>query len=221
MRARSTCRKSVIAALALIIAAPAAAAEPTRVIHSPWLALRFEQDGAEAPLLHTESLVTEVQLRRAPFTIVLPVRGEADTYHLTAWTDRSIFASAEPEGRAGPDAPTDVPIYFGQGRGMADSDASSGVLMLDAEAQHYLQGLRLGPDAGRHVFHVSQLLGPDRKNARMRSQIEIEDVAGPLYLVVWFDVDSDGAMALGEYEFLILNFEQNRRAEPGQGADPQ
>ena len=172
-----------------------------RVIHTPWLALRFEQDGQRPSLVTTETLVTQVELARAPFTIILPVRGEDDTYQLAGWDDASIFALAASDQRAGPERATGTPAYFGDATGMADTGASSGTLMLNLRGHHYLQGLRLGPDRDRHVFHVSEVMGLNRQGI-----VPIEAVDGPLYLVVWFDENGDDAMSHGEYEFLILNF---------------
>ena len=94
--------------LPLLLAAATLAGSPvlaagdgeSSLAHSPWLALRFEQGGAAVPLTAQDTLRSEVTLRRAPFTIVLPVRGDDDTYSIAAWTDDSIFAAAEPEARA-------------------------------------------------------------------------------------------------------------------------
>lgn len=181
--------------------APAESGANGRVIHSPWLGLRFEQDGRELPLYTRDTLRTEVSLAAAPFTIVLPVRGEDDLYRITAWDDASILVAANPDL-------ADVPPYFGEATGMADTAAGSGLLMLNREGHHYLTGLRLGPDPARHVFHVSEVL---RLDGQSRETLQIEDARSPLYLVAWFDEDNDGVMRHGEYEFLVLHLTRDSR----------
>ncbi len=189
----------------MLMAAPGAlAAEDTPLPHSPWLALRFEQGAAEVPLVRSDLLGSEVTLKRAPFTILLPVRGDDDTYLLTAWTDDSIFAAANPAARAMPKPPADLPFYFGPYTAMADTSAGSGVLMLRDDGHHYLNGIRLGPDRCRHSVSFSMLGSED--SAGNWQDTPMRAVKGPLYLVAWFDEDRDGIMRHGEFEFLTLNF---------------
>ncbi len=198
--------------LPLLLAAATLAGSPVHaagdgessLAHSPWMALRFEQSGAAVPLTAQDTLRSEVTLRRAPFGIVLPVRGDDDTYSIAAWTDDSIFAAAEPEARAMPDPLADLPPYFQPGTGMADTAAGSGALMLGNEAHNHLSGLRLGPDYYRHVFTVSAIAGDDADGEWQ--SVPISAAKGPLYLVAWFDEDGDGIMRHGEFEFLVLNF---------------
>ncbi len=195
-------RSLIAVAAALAVAAPLCAKEPA-LEHSPWLALRFEQDGAGVPITAIDTLRSEVTLKKRPFTIVLPVRGEDDAYLLTAWTSDSIFADALPDERARAWTETELPFYFTPYTAMADTAAGSGTLMLNAEGHHHLSGLRLGPDRDRHAVSFAQVLeidGAERREYAMRK------VDGPLYLVVWFDEDGDGVMRHGEYEFLELDF---------------
>lgn len=189
--------------LTLMLAAPLAAKGVT-VAHSPWLALRFEQNGAAAPLVNTEVLRTEVTLKRAPFTIVLPRRGADDTYMIAAWTDERIFAATDPGARANPRPPAEPPLFFRRGTGYADTTAGSGVLKLGEDAHNHLYGLRLGPDPARHAVFFSAI-GADDAQGQWR-ETPIAATKGPLYLVVWFDEDGDGVMRHGEFEFLVLNF---------------
>ena len=192
-----------LALLGLTFATPLAA-EDVAVAHSPWLALRFEQGGADAPLVRTDLLRTEVTLKRTPFTIVLPRRGADDTYQIAAWTDDSIFAAAEVDARRGPKPLAELPPFFQPGTGMADTAAGSGVLMLSTEGHNYLQGLRLGPDYYRHAVSYSAIGAHDSEGEWRETPIAASN--GPLYLVAWFDADSDGIMRHGEFEFLVINF---------------
>jgi hypothetical protein len=193
----------LIAGLALLLASPLAA-QDARLAHSPWLGLRFEQGGVEVPLAAKDTLRSEVTLKRAPFTIVLPVRGKDDTYQIAGWTDDSIFAAADADARAAPEPPAELPPYFQPGTGMADTAAGSGVLMLNKEGHNHLYGLRLGPDYYRHAVSYSGI-GGDDANGEWR-ETPIAAAKGPLYLVAWFDEDGDGIMRQGEFEFLVLNF---------------
>jgi hypothetical protein len=196
---------ALLAALAAPgMAAPLAADEATQLRHSPWLALRIEQGGAEVPLVRGDLLRSEFTLKRAPFTILLPVRGDDDAYLVTAWHDDSIFAAADPEARAMPDPPTEPPAYFGRYTAMADTAAGSGALMLRNDAHNHLAGLKLGPDRCRHTFNVAFLAGEDA--AGEWQETPMRATSGPIYLVAWFDEDGDGIMRHGEFEFLVLHF---------------
>jgi hypothetical protein len=203
------------AALAPLDSSPAQAQrdeEATRVIHTPWLALRFVQDGQEADIVTRDLLTTEVHLARRPFRILLPTRGDDDVYQITAWSDDSIFAIS-PGDRLNEMA---TPVYFGPGTGMADTGAGSGTLMLNDEGHHFLEGLRLGPDPAQHVFFVSQVLRPSGRREPVEHPVEEEK--GPIYLVAFFDADGDEAIDHGEYEFIVLRFDEGPRAgsRPGE-----
>ena len=194
---------------ALLLAAPALAQDSTRVIHSPWLALRIEQDGVQVPLRRNGLLRTDATLAPRPFTLVLPVRGTDDNYRLAASTGPAILSlvTAGPSHDLAKDD-SEVPPFFSPYRCMADTAAGSGTLMLNREGHHCLNGLRLGPDRDRHVFHVSQVMDVE---AEPRTTSEIENVTGPLFMVVYFDENGDGQPDHGEYELLALNFQPLRR----------
>lgn len=196
-------RLSAGLALTLALASPLAA-EDTSLAHSPWLGLRFEQGGAEVPIERGDLLRSEVTLKRASFTLVLPVRGEDDAYRLTAWTDDSIFTAANAQARAMPEPPKELPFYFSAYTAMADTAAGSGTLMLRNDGHHYLEGLRLGPDKCRHAITFSRLGGEDEQGDWQNTPLRA--AKAPLYLVAWFDEDSDGIMRHGEFEFLVLKF---------------
>lgn len=194
--------------LTLAIAACATVPAGDLVGHTPWLGLRFEQDGNEVPLSRIDQLTTQVHLARAPFTMVLPVRGEDDTYQVVAWTDDSVFTRADPDSRRDISEDNGVPDYFSGGTGMADTAAGSGTLFLLDEGHHYLTGLRLGPDLDRHTFHVATMLYLGNSERR---EYPASQQSAPLYLVAWFDEDQDDSMDHGEYEFLVLTFERPAR----------
>ena len=168
------------------------------IIHTPWLALRFVQDGREARLVRHNLYLTEAKLSRAPFRLLLPKRGPGDVYQLCVWTDDSIFSIAQGGERPRlPDAPE--PFYFSFGTGIADTEAGSGTLYLRDDGHNYLIGLRLGPDPDRHEVQYSTVW-------KDRTETRIEDVDGPIYLVAFFDEDKDGRMENGEYDLIKLSF---------------
>ena len=172
------------------------------VAHTPWLALRIEQGGHEARLISGKNRIIDVEIERGPFSIVLPVRGPNDAYRLTAWHDASIFSAVDPETRARAwiEDPG-VPFYFGPATGMADTAAGSGTLMLNTEGHHYLSGLRLGPDYYRHEVQFNSLLDVQAGDG---VELSLTQADGPIYMVIWFDENGDGAMNHSEYEFIAL-----------------
>ena len=206
---KSKLSKWLILLLAALLAtgnpAPTLAQEaPVRVIHTPWLALRFVEEGSEVPLANIDTLTTQVELARKPFTIVFPTRSADDTYWLAAWNDTSIFETFQRKTSPGQSNEFEKPPFFGPGTGMADTAASSGHLTLNLRGHHHLSGMRLGPDPDRHVFFVSALSYRDEANRWIT--VRIEEQRDPLYLVAYYDEDGDGDIDHGEYEFIVLNF---------------
>ena len=190
---------AMLAALWLCGEAPLPAQRGQPVAHTPWLGLRFVQDGEEARLTNRDLLTTEVRLRRRPFRLLLPRRGADDVYMVTAWTDNSIFANVPLAIDLRDTGDAAQFSYFSFGSGIADTAAGSGTLYLNDQGHNHLRGLRLGPDRDRHAVYYSALF-------RDRVETPIEAVEGPLYLVAFFDEDDDGVLEHGEYEFIVLTF---------------
>jgi len=208
-----TSRALGIAACALVgavlLGAPAVragdgSAQGAKVAHTPWLGLRFVQDGKEAELVNSDLNTTEVRLKRKPFAILLPTHGADDAYQVAAWSDDSIFAEASAGVRETRFDPPNLPAFFEPGTGMADTAAGSGTLMLDNQAHNYLEGLRLGPDPKRHEYFVSQISG--REGSGEMVAIPLKAQKKPIYLVVFLDENGDGSMQNDEYEFIVLHF---------------
>lgn len=171
---------------------------PAPVIHTPWLALRFIQDGAEAPMVRRNLYLTEVQLRRAPFRLLLARRGADDTYRIAAAEVDAVFEPAH-HGRSPRGADSPEPLYFSPGSGIADTGAGSGTLYLNPEGHNHLTGLRLGPDRERHEVQFSTLFVEGR-------EIPMDRVIGPIFLVAYLDEDGDQQMENGEYDLIRLDF---------------
>jgi hypothetical protein len=190
-----------IALLSAPIGGGAAAREAaTEVIHTPWLAIRLVQDGKPLRLLRRDLRTTEVRLAPRPFRILFPKGKAGVAYQLCAWTDKSVFRQLRRRSVPGdPNAGAEHPCFL-PGTGMADTEAGSGMLMLDKGGNNYLIDLRLGPDPEHPAVYYSSLW------TRAGGQVPIAAARAPIYLVAFHDQDGDGYLANSEYDFLVLRF---------------
>lgn len=186
---------------AALSSAPAAAREPaTQIAHTPWLGIRIVQDGKAVPLVRSGLRRTEVRLAPRPFRILFPKRRADVAYQLCAWTDKSIFGELRRRSVPGdPNAGGEHPCFL-PATGMADTDAGSGMLMLDNRGHNYLIDLRLGPDPERPSVYYSALW------TRGGGQVPIATARRPLYVVAFHDSDRDGYLGNSEYDHLVLRF---------------
>jgi hypothetical protein len=192
----------VFAAVAFVPSsdAPAARAPATQVAHTPWLGLRIVQDGKPVRLVRTDLRTAEARLEPRPFRILFPKRPADIAYQLCAWTGRSVFRALRPRSVAGdPNAGGEHPCFL-PGNGMADTEAGSGMLMMDSGGNNYLIGLRLGPDPERPSVYYSALW------TRAGGQMPVSAARGPVYVVAFHDSNGDGYMANDEYDHLVLRF---------------
>lgn len=197
----------MIAALAAALLASsggAAAAPPERaaqVAHTLWLGIRIVQDGRPVPLVRTDLRTTEARLAPRPFRILFPKRSADVAYQLCAWTGRSIFRDLRPRVVPGdPNAGGEHPCFL-PGTGMADTDAGSGMLMMDPGGNNYLIDLRLGPDPERPSVYYSALW------TRAGGQVPVATARGRrIYVVAFHDGDRDGYLGNSEYDHLVLRF---------------
>lgn len=174
----------------------------TQVAHSPWLGMRIVQDGKPVRLARTDLRTTEVRLAPRPFRILFPKRDPKIAYQLCAWTAKSIFRALRSRAVPGdPNAGGEHPC-FSPGTGMADTEAGSGMLMLDDRGHNYLIDLRLGPDPERPSVYYSALW------TRAGGQVPIAAARRPIYIVAFHDSDGDGFVANDEYDHLVLRFER-------------
>ncbi len=171
---------------------------PTSILHTPWIALRIEQNGREVPLLRRDNRTTIAKLKSAPFTIQMPVRSENDLYRIAAYNEEEFLSLADYRNDT-------LPPYFQEATGIADSAAGSGKLFLNERGHHYLTDLRLGPDPDRHVFHVSEVMFPFKTVFEPRVTVPMSDLSGRLYLVAWYDEDGDRRLGNSEYDYIVLN----------------
>jgi hypothetical protein len=114
---------------------------------------------------------------------------------------RSRYTPQEPN--AGAEHPCFLPAT-----GMADTEAGSGILMLDDRAHNYLIDLRLGPDPEHPSVYYSTLW------TRAGGEVPIGRATGRIYLIAFHDRDRDGYLGNGEYDFLILSFRRQSRTTP-------
>ncbi|HEX8222902.1 MAG TPA: hypothetical protein VF605_03700 [Allosphingosinicella sp.] len=192
-----------VAGLALLLSNGSAAAERgagTEVAHSPWLGIRLVQDGKPARLMRRDLRTVEVRLAPRPFRILFPRRDAAVAYQLCAWTGKGLFRQLRPRPTdADPNAGAEHPCFL-PGTGMADTEAGSGMLMLDPGGNNYLVDLRLGPDPERPAVFYSSLW------TRAGGQVPIARARGAIYVVAFHDADGNGLLGNGEYDFLMLRF---------------
>ena len=193
----------LLAALALALSPAGAAAERglrTDVAHSPWLGIRIVQDGKPARLVRTNLRTTEARLEPRPFRILFPKRRADVAYQLCAWIGKAVFRQLRPRPtEADPNAGAEHPCFL-PGTGMADTEAGSGMLMLDPAGNNYLIDLRLGPDPERPSVHYSSLW------TRAGGEVPIARARGAVYVVAFHDADGNGLLGNGEYDFLVLRF---------------
>jgi hypothetical protein len=191
----------LLAALVSPSGAPPAARQPaTQVAHTPRLGLRIVQDGKPVRLVRTNLRTTEARLEPRPFQILFPRRDPGIAYQLCAWTGKSIFRDLRPRSVPGdPNAGGQHPCFL-PGTGMADTEAGSGMLMLDNSGHNYLIGLRLGADPERPAVYYSALW------TRAGGQVPIATARRPVYIVAFHDGDRDGYLGNSEYDFLVLRF---------------
>lgn len=172
----------------------------TQVAHTPWLGLRLEQDGKPVRLIRRDLRTIEARLAPRPFRILFPKRRAEVAYQLCAWTGKAVFRQLRP-GPAGadPNAGGEHPCFL-PGTGMADTEAGSGMLMLDPGGNNYLIDLRLGPDPEHPAVLYSSLW------TRAGGEVPMARAEGNIYVVAFHDTDGNGLLGNGEYDFLVLRF---------------
>ena len=192
----------LLAALSISASAPADAERrvAAEIAHSPWLGIRLEQDGKPVRLVRRDLRRTEARLAPRPFRILFPKRQAEVAYQLCAWTGKSIFRALRPRSdTAEPNAGREHPCFL-PGTGMADTEAGSGMLMLDPGGNNYLIDLRLGPDPEHPSVYYSSLW------TRAGGEVPIATARGPVYVVAFHDSDRDGTLDNDEYDYLVLRF---------------
>jgi hypothetical protein len=197
-------RPALLATMSLAAWAAGGAAAPpavrTEVVHTSWLAIRLVQDGRPVRLIRRDLRTTEARLAPRPFRILFPKRPADVAYQLCAWTDKSVFRALRPRSdTAEPNAGREHPCFL-PGTGMADTEAGSGMLMLDPGGNNYLIDLRLGPDPDHPSVFYSSLW------TRAGGEAPIATARGPIYVVAFHDSDRDGHLDNDEYDYLVLRF---------------
>lgn len=193
----------LLSALTLLAAGQAQAGprgDGTQVAHTPWLGLRLEQDGKPVRLIRRDLRTIEARLAPRPFRFLFPKRRAEVAYQLCAWTGKAVFRQLRP-GPAGadPNAGGEHPCFL-PGTGMADTEAGSGMLMLDPGGNNYLIDLRLGPDPEHPAVLYSSLW------TRAGGEVPMARAEGNIYVVAFHDSDGNGLLGNGEYDFLVLRF---------------
>ena len=191
---------ALAASIVAVEAAGAARDAATEVSHTPWLGIRLVQEGRPVRLIRRDLRTTEARLGRRPFRILFPRRKADVAYQLCAWTDKSLFRELRPRSESSePNAGSEHPCLL-PATGMADTEAGSGMLMLDKRGNNYLIDLRLGPDPEHPAVFYSALW------TRAGGIVPIAAARGAIYVVAFHDDDQDGFIGNSEYDFLVLRF---------------
>lgn len=171
-----------------------------QVAHTPWLGIRVVQDGKAVRLVRRDLRTVEAGLAPRPFRILFPRRKADVAYQLCAWTGKSLFRQIRTYSVPGdPNAGSEHPCLL-PGTGMADTEAGSGMLMMDPGGHNYLIDLRLGPDPEHPSVYYSSLW------TRAGGEVRIGRAEGRIYVIAFHDKDGDGYLGNSEYDFLVLRF---------------
>ncbi|MGE2728971.1 hypothetical protein ACQI4F_05820 [Mycolicibacterium vaccae] len=141
------------------------------------------------------------QLVAAPFELRFPKKQADLGIRIVAWTDRSIFAIEQ--DKAAETIGTNQ--WFGFGRGMADTTASSGTLMLANDGFMYFIGDRAAEISPQQVaVYFNSYADATASTFQPRPMGALN--GKHLYFSLWVDDDDNRIVENGEYEFLTLDF---------------
>lgn len=170
----------------------AAEAKPVPdLVRTPELGLEFWQQNQECPMfiVDWETAKSKVLLKPEPFEIRCPRFKSA--VQICAWSDASIFAEIAPDKKL-----ADIP-YFTPGTGMADSEFGTPRLRLENQAHNYFVDSRRRAISERQdSIFISSLIRGDETLTSWPTT----------YLVVFVDLDGNGAVSADEFERIELNF---------------
>lgn len=164
---------------------------------SPVLGMEVFQDGENVKLKSSTSNVearSVVTLGKRPFLLSLPKHSDNDVFQLCIWTDDSIFK----EVRVGLD--TDEVSFYSPGSGIAAERKPYSTIYIDNIAHNYLHSPRLIKlETNRHGISISTL-GLDRK------EYSITEQSGPLYTVIFTDLNKNKVIDKDELEYFVFEF---------------
>jgi hypothetical protein len=171
-------------------------AETTQFDRTPQTGLEFWQgEEARAMAYRDDTQVVRVSMQPGPFEMRVPTVGTDTAVQLCAWSDDSVFRLRE--GMSVDDVP-----FFHPGTGSADTDYTSGRLILSDEAHNYLVGTRLRQISDQQQQVFFSRVDPDGQGPR-----PLGSQKSSLFLVVYIDRNENAALDLGEYEYVELQFD--------------
>lgn len=170
--------------------------------HSPWLGISFYQDGEKVDMVSIDPLKRKydrikVKLEAEPFEIRIPVRTENDRVRICVWTDDSIFTEAAIKNRVESDtvfsssAAVDGPVFSPPELYVSNTQHNS----------YYNERLEK-ISLFQNRISVSMISFPHDNSRRYH----LSKQKGPLYMVVFMDLDMDGLLEREELEYFVLDF---------------
>lgn len=174
--------------------------EGIEYFHSASLGVEVIQGNTKREMVSSESYgesfydAYEVRMKPAPFRLILPRRSDDDVVQICAWTDDSIFAEVYR------DRPVAEVPFFRSGTGIAGAEFSVPILFLNDEGHNYYQYERLERVSDfKHGASFSKVWQDGEET-------HLSKVEGPIYMVIFMDLDRDDILDFGEFEYFVLQF---------------
>lgn len=137
----------------------------------------------------------------AAFELRFPAAHAQPGIRIVAWTDRSVFQIEQGK----PAQTVGTNHWFGVGRGMADTNASSANLMISNNGFMYFIGTRADPISPEQVaIYFNSVTKVDESGRPVRPLSTLK--GKELYFVMWVDTNADKIVDNGEYEYLTVHF---------------
>ncbi|WP_421900599.1 hypothetical protein [Maridesulfovibrio sp.] len=170
--------------------------------HSPWLGISFFQDGHKVDMVSVDPLKKEydrikVKLAAKPFEIEIPIRSENDRVQICLWRNEDIFNDVVIKSSV------DGGSVFSSRQALSGPVFSPPEMFITNTAHNLYADFRL---TKKSLFYnsipVSMFSFPSDKGRRYH----LSKQDGPLYMVVFMNLDMDGLIEREELEFFILDF---------------
>ncbi|NDV25283.1 hypothetical protein [Desulfovibrio sp. JC010] len=189
----------------ILMTHPASAADKFQAeeyFHSPWLGLSFFQDGQKVDMVSVDPQRKEydrirVKLDAKPFEIQVPIRSNNDRVRICVWNSDEIFNEIAIK------TPVDGGSVFGHGQALPGPVFSPPELFITNSKHNLYSNWRLTRYSRFYTrIPVSMFSYPQDKGKRYH----ISKQDGPMYMVVFMNLDMDGLVEREELEFFILDF---------------
>ncbi|PCJ30201.1 MAG: hypothetical protein COA90_10055 [Gammaproteobacteria bacterium] len=167
-------------------------------LNSPVLGMQVFQEGVSIEIKQSDINAdgrTIIKLGKRPFLLSLPRHSDNDVFQVCIWTDDSIFKKVQ-AGLA-----TEDVSFYSPGSGMAGGKTPYSTVFLDDIAHNYLYSDRIVRlETNRHGLAISTL-GLNRK------EYSISQQDGPLYAVIFIDINKNKVIDKNEFEKVVFEFD--------------